>query len=217
MKDFLSRFQGKPLDKKQIAMAMHLCYMNAKALLDEAKLLKENGRHARAISLAILALEEFGKIPLICDVIMHGAHDTNAWRKFWQAFRSHRTKQIVCSTYGNKFLRVVGNKYEVEFPVGTEPLIDKFKQLGFYVSFFEDQFILPEHFAKDNSEWLDWLLAVADERIGSFEPLHSSLESSERLVNKGIDLLKAMRGAKSPDELKGAITEYLEAQRRDGV
>jgi AbiV family abortive infection protein len=210
MKDFLSRFEGKPLDKKQIAKAMHLCYINAKDLFDEAKLLKENGRNARAISLAILALEEFGKIPIICDTIIYQADDTNAWRKFWRAFRSHRTKQIVCSTYGNRLLHMIGKGYEVEFPLGIEPMIDKFKQLGFYVSFFEDQFILPKDFADDNSEWLDWLLAVADERIASFEPLHSSLESSERFLNRGIDFLKAMKSAKSPDELKGAIKSYLE-------
>lgn len=217
MKDFLSRFKGKPLDKKQIATAMHLCYVNARALLDEAKLLKENGRNARAISLTILALEEFGKIPLIYDMIVYEARDTNAWREFWRAFRSHRTKQIVFSTYGNRLVRVFGNEYEIEFPLGIEPLIDKYKQIGFYVSFFEDQFILPEHFAKDNSEWLDWLLAVADERISSFEPLHSSLEGSERFLNKGIDFLKAIGGARSPDELKEAITEYLETRWGDGV
>ena len=217
MKDFLSRFKGKPLDKKQIAKAMHLCYINAKALLNDAKLLKENGRNARAISLAILALEEFGKIPIICDTIRYQADDTNAWKKFWREFRSHRTKQTVCATYGNKFLRMIGYEYEVEFPLGVEPMIDKFKQLGFYVSFFEDQFILPEDFADDNSEWLDWLLAVADERVASFEPLHSSLESSEKFLNKGRDFIKAIRGAKSPDELNGVIRGYLKTRRLDGV
>lgn len=217
MKDFLARFKGKPLDKKQIAMAMHLCYANAGALIDEAKLLKENGRNARAISLAILALEELGKIPLICEMIRYRADDADAWRKFWQDFYTHRTKQIVCSSYGEQVLRVCGHGYEVEFPSGIEPLIDKFKQLGFYVSFFEDQFILPEHFAKDNSEWLDWLLAVADERIASFEPFHSSLESSERFLDKGMDFVKAIGSAKSLDELKEALKEYLKTRWGDGV
>lgn len=112
---------------------------------------------------------------------------------------------------------MIGYEYEVEFPLGVEPMIDKFKQLGFYVSFFEDQFILPEDFADDNSEWLDWLLAVADERVASFEPLHSSLESSEKFLNKGRDFIKAIRGAKSPDELNGVIRGYLKTRRLDGV
>jgi len=209
MKDFIAKFRGKPLDEKQIAIGMHLCYMNAIALVDDSRLLKENGRHARAFSLAILALEELGKIPLILNMILYRVDDANAWQEFWRKFNSHQTKLEVWSTYGKLFLRVLNRDYETEFPAGVEPLLDKLKQLGFYVNFFSDQFVFPEDFAKDNSEWIDWLLAVIDERIASFKPLHGSLEDSERLTGRAIELLTVTREAKSPDELKRILSEWI--------
>jgi len=209
MKDFIAKFRGAQLDKKQIAIGMHLCYMNAIALMDESRLLKENGHHARAFSLAILALEELGEIPLILNTVLYRADDDNAWQKFWRLFNLHQTKLKVWSTYGKLFLRVLNRDYETEFPAGVEPLLDKLKQLGFYVNFFSDQFVFPEDFAKDNPEWIDWLFAVVDERIASFKPLHGSLEDSERLTGRAIELLTVTREAKSPDELKRILSEWI--------
>ena len=213
MKDFMSGFKGQPIDKKQIALGMHSCYMNAKALADEAKLLKENGHFARALSLTILALEELGKIPLICDMILYGADDTEGWRKTWKKFQSHRIKLGVWTFYGKRLLNVFGKGYESELPSGIEPLADKFKQLGFYVSFFKGKFLLPEDFSKDNYEWLEYFLTVLDERISSFEPLHGSLERSEKFIDRGVEFLATVKKAKTKDELKKILSDWL-SQRR---
>jgi len=183
--------------------------MNAKALVDEAKLLKENDHFARALSLAILALEELGKIPLICNMILYHKDDTEAWHKAWNEFQSHRFKLGVWTVYGKQLLSVLGKSYESEFPSGIEPLTDKFKQLGIYVSFFKGKFILPEEFAKDNYEWLEYFLGILEERIARFEPLHGSLASSERFVDMGIELLSTVKKAKSKDELKKILADWV--------
>jgi len=209
MKDFLSGFKGQPLDKRQIAAGMHLCYTNARTLADEAKLLKENGYYARALSLTILGLEELGKIPLILDMILCPADDAEAWRRAWQELQSHKVKLGVMTVYGRQVLRVLGKSFETELPLGIEPLANKFKQLGFYVTFFKDRFILPEEFAKENYEWLDWLLLVLRERISSFERLHGSLQNSERFTDEAVEFVATVRQAKTRSERKKMVSDWL--------
>ncbi len=209
MKDFMSGFRGQPIEKKQIAAGMHLCYMNASALADEARLLKEHGHHARALSLTILALEELGKIPLICNMILFRANYAEAWDKSWKEFQSHKIKLGVWTTYGKRLLCALGKGYEVELPSGIEPLADKFKQLGFYVSIFKDQFLYPEDFTKNNNEWLDYFMAISDERISSFKPLHGSLENSEKFLDKAVDFLTTAKEAKTIDELKDKLSHWI--------
>ena len=189
-----------------------MCYINARSLAKESRLLKENGYHARALSLAILALEELGKIPLICNMILCRKDDAEAWRKAWKEFQSHRFKLGVWTVYGKRLLNMLGKGHESEFPSGIEPLADKFKQLGFYTSFFKGEFILPEEFAKDNPEWLNYFLELLEERIARFEPLHGSLESSESFTERGIDLLATVEKAKSTDELKKILSAWISQQ-----
>lgn len=209
MKNFISGFRGRPLDEKRIAAGMHLCFMNVRTLADEARLLRENGHYARALSLTILALEELGKIPLICNMILYKADDAKAWRKFWKEFQSHRIKLGVWTTYGKRILHALGRNYETELPSGIEPLADKFKQLGFYVTFFKDQFLYPEQFTKDNHEWLDYFIAILDERVISFEPLHGSLEDSEKFIDRAVEFLATVKEAGTMDELKEILSNWI--------
>ncbi len=214
MKNFLSGFKGQPLNKKQLATGMHFCYINAKSLADEVRLLKENGHFSRALSLTILALEELGKIPLICNMILYRENDAEAWRKSWKELQSHKLKLGVWTVYGKRLLRVLGKSYKTELPAGIEPLADKFKQLGFYVSFFKGQFLLPEDFSKDNQEWLEFFLSILDERLASFERFHSSLEGSEKFIDDAREFLITVKRAKTRDQLKEIITDWVSQRVR---
>jgi len=217
MKEFISGFSGKPLDKKQIAKGMHLCYMNARALRDEAILLKQNNHHARALSLIILGLEELGKIPMFCNMILLRADEVEAWRKPWKELQSHKVKLGVWTTYGKRVLSVLGKGYEVELPSGIEPLVDKFKQLGFYVTFFKGQFLYPENVAEDNHDWFEYFQGILDERIKSFEPLHGSLEKSTELTDKAEKFVTTMKKAKTKDELKEMISHWISQYASNGT
>lgn len=214
MKELFSGFRGKPLDKKQIAAGTHLCFMNARSLSDEARLLRKNGNNARALSLIILALEELGKIPLIVNTMLYKRNDAKAWRDFWKVFQSHRIKLGVWTIYGKQILHLLGKNYETELPSGIEALADKFKQIGFYVTFFEDQFIFPEKFTKDNRDWLDFFLAILDERITSFDPLYGTFENSEKFIDRGIEFLATVKGAKTEDEMKKIVTLWISQHRQ---
>jgi AbiV family abortive infection protein len=211
--DFMAGFKDKPLDREQIVRGMYSCYLNAKNLLCEARLLKENGHPARALGLGILALEELGKIPLICNMLLVAKNNADIWKQFWRKFHFHQVKLRITSSYGKALLSSLGKKYKTEFPLGITTPLDKLKQLGFYVTLFAGEFVLPEDFAKDNPKMLDYVFAIADERITDWEPLHGSLESSGQFVDRSEDFFKELaafgKEMKSFDEFKSKLPEWL--------
>lgn len=121
----------------------------------------------------------------------------------------HKLKLSVWSVYGKLLAKFPGKGYETKFEEGIESLADKFKQLGFYVTFFKGEFLYPEDMVKNNYEWLEYFLEIANERVASFEPIHGSLESSKRIVDGGEELIKIVKKAKTKEELKEMITRYL--------
>ncbi len=69
------RNRGK-LSVAQMVEGMNAARKNGRPLLEEAKLLFEAERYARACSLAILAIEECGKTPILRGML--AAHDDKA-------------------------------------------------------------------------------------------------------------------------------------------
>jgi len=93
--------------------------------------------------------------------------------------------------------KLLGKRYKLELEPGVEPLVDKFKQLGFYVNFFQDQFLYPENIAKDNYEWLDYFQRILDERIKGWEPLYGSLAGSIKFMDKAEKFVATVKKAKT--------------------
>src|SRR5690349_5669061 len=75
-----SKRKNTPLTKEQIATLLHFCFCNAKDLYEEAELLRENQKYARAFYLCCAALEELAKIPLALNAIFIPKEDRIAWR-----------------------------------------------------------------------------------------------------------------------------------------
>jgi len=66
---------------------------NARSLVDDARLLLEAKRYARAFALAELAAEELGKLILVAGTAIRVALDLEVdWRRFWHRFRHHPSK-----------------------------------------------------------------------------------------------------------------------------
>jgi len=101
-KDLNSLFRENYIDDAQIASAMHLSFCNAVELLEEAELLFERKRYARAFGLAVLALEELAKPPLLLNALFIEKGDQKTWQAFWKALHSHQHKQGVWSAYGKR-------------------------------------------------------------------------------------------------------------------
>jgi AbiV family abortive infection protein len=81
------------LSIEQIEQACETAFANATDLLDEADLLRKEGRCARAYFLAHIACEELGKLPVLTTlaVSLRMGHPVD-WRKIDRVLRSHEGK-----------------------------------------------------------------------------------------------------------------------------
>ena len=129
------RYEG-PLSKPKTAEAIGLCLKNSDELIQDARLLFTHGRYARAFALAIVSLEEVGKIPMLTRALSFHAMETHQWKHFWKRFRSHVEKrQLTAGLYsistgsGSAHLILVRWMKERHWEKETEAL----KQMAFYV------------------------------------------------------------------------------------
>ena len=103
MLDFLqksSNRQNFPLSKEQVPTLLHFCYCNARDLYEEAALLRDHKKYARALFLCTIAFEELAKIPIATNALFIAPECTRSWKGFWKTFNAHSHKQRVAKSYG---------------------------------------------------------------------------------------------------------------------
>jgi AbiV family abortive infection protein len=81
------------LSPKQVADGMGAASRNAKRLLEDAEILLKAKRYPTAVSIAILAIEEVGKCPILRSLAT--AKNGEMLKEGWKAYRSHRTKNVM--------------------------------------------------------------------------------------------------------------------------
>lgn len=200
---------------------MHLCFVNASNLTRDAEgLLTESPD--RAISLSILAWEEIGKIYLLCTA---AAKAPIEWQEIKKELRlmSHIHKQEVFAGYGKDFLNSlltsIGKEPDEEIPSRLAPLLNKLKQLGFYVDCFQGEFISPVDFGRDNSGWAIWLLEKAKERLESIRMMHHSEKSSINVARVAAIAAKRLKEKsseiESAEEVYNVIGEILSMKKQN--
>lgn len=132
---FLSSPQpyNKAVDVELVANGISKALTNANELLSDAKLLLNNGRFARSVSLSILAIEERGKVELLKALLLW---DVGKIASGWREANSHKKKNFM---WGYPLLKMldVREKEVVERLTGPgsdlSEYLDRTKQLGFYV------------------------------------------------------------------------------------
>jgi AbiV family abortive infection protein len=82
-------FRG-PMSPQQIADGMNAVARNALRLHEDAKLMLAGSRYPSACMLAVLSVEEAGKVPILRQLAC--AKDKQAANKAWRAFSDHREK-----------------------------------------------------------------------------------------------------------------------------
>jgi AbiV family abortive infection protein len=83
------RYTG-PLIPAQAASGIDAAMRTARSLLRDSKLLLENERWQRATALAILAIEEMGKVEILRSILL--ARDAGELVTEWRTYRSHTRK-----------------------------------------------------------------------------------------------------------------------------
>ncbi|WP_437412965.1 AbiV family abortive infection protein [Sinorhizobium meliloti] len=87
----LTQYKG-PLTPSQAAEGIALARANAARLIADAELLLESDRHASATALAILAIEELGKVQVIKIIALQSGEAE--LKQAWRDYRSHRAKNV---------------------------------------------------------------------------------------------------------------------------
>ncbi len=167
-----------PVTAAEVARGTHLCWKNAVDLLADARVLVTAGRHARALSFTILALEELAKPPLLWQLDTSAA--TPEWRTFWRdSFVRHGPKQDSIGVYGELLRQIGAGIYGSFLPTSVLGALDRLKQWGLYVDCVNNRFQAPDDLDLTVVPILDPVFAFAEERADSFGKLHASVALSE--------------------------------------
>jgi AbiV family abortive infection protein len=211
--EFLRTIRTGQLSVDEIGVGMHKCFTNASELIQDAELLLES-RPGRALSLAVLAIEEVAKTILLAKAAARAARASLSWNDLQEDLdlRSHKHKQEVFAAYGEALLNKIsenGTWYDQKLPGDLCPLLDFMKQLGFYVDVANGQFISPSEFGSDNKAWAEWLISVVKERLISFSKIHATKEGSIKAARNAAELAKLISEAADEKQLKEKIHEFI--------
>lgn len=134
----LDQYRGR-LTASQIAAGMNAANANAKRLADVAVTLLEGGNHPLAASIAVLSIEEAGKVPILRYLSVARTDDEVS--QCWRDYRSHTKKNVMwlfpqLVEEGARRLDEFRSLFDedAEHPF----LLDQLKQLGFYTDCLGD-------------------------------------------------------------------------------
>jgi AbiV family abortive infection protein len=128
----LNSYKGK-LSPEQIAEGINVANKNAYRLARDAKVLCDAGRYPSAASLAILSIEESGKVSILRKLAL--ARNETELAESWREYRSHTKKNV---TWLMPELFVKGARRLEDFRLlfdnaSNHPyVLDQLKQIGFY-------------------------------------------------------------------------------------
>ncbi|MBI5762453.1 MAG: AbiV family abortive infection protein [Planctomycetes bacterium] len=218
--EFIQKQRKGTLSVDEIGSGMHMSFVNAVALIEDAEILLKR-RPGRSISLAVLAIEEIAKVVMLADAALRAAISPVDWTVIQKdlGLRSHQNKQFVFAAYGRSILKKIAsnagksNYYENPVPEGIVPLLDYFKQLGFYVDLVNGRFTSPQEFGMDNRKWAKWLIKVAKERLASIEHLHCTKAKSIKLAREAAELARIAAGSSGNADLIKKIKLFLQRKR----
>jgi AbiV family abortive infection protein len=135
----LTYYKGA-LSPTQAADGIALARRNATRLIADAELLLESDRNPSSAALAILAIEELGKVQVIKRIVLQ--LDSNDLKKAWKDYRSHSAKNVMWIL---PQLVAEGARTMLQLRPATEidgehtKILDSVKQLSFYTDCFNDK------------------------------------------------------------------------------
>jgi AbiV family abortive infection protein len=138
MKSHLRSYSG-PLGPPQIAEGIAAAQSNARRLIEDAKVLLEAGRFPSASALAILAMEERGKVQILKRLAL--VSEPAEVKLVWREYRSHRAKNagwIIPTLVGQGARTMHALSDAVDADGEHAGLLDALKQISFYTDCLGD-------------------------------------------------------------------------------
>jgi len=147
---------------------------NARSLADDAQILLDDGRYARAYAIAELGAEELGKLLMLGNVaIFRALGESIDWARFWRRFYDHSPKasniSLLDYMYGSKFSQWASGDLEaikadeagLEEAARQAAIMAIAKNRALYVDWREGKLLSPE--ASIPKDWAEQMTkAVAD-------------------------------------------------------
>lgn len=127
------RSYSGPLDAAQLHEGINKAQHNSLRLIHDAKLLLEHGRYPSATALAILAIEERGKVAVLKRLAI--VSEPADLKKTWKDYRSHRAKNagwIVPELVRDGARTLIAMAPAVDKGAEHTALLDNLKQIAFY-------------------------------------------------------------------------------------
>jgi len=128
----LNGYRGK-LSPQQIAEGINVAKKNSYRLVRDAEFLCEAGRYPSAASLAILSIEESGKVSILRQLAL--ARDEKEIAECWRDYRSHTKKNVAWLSpqlFVNGARRLEDFRPLFDAESNHPFLLDQLKQIGFY-------------------------------------------------------------------------------------
>ena len=151
LKRKLDSYKGK-LTPQQIADGMNAALENAKRLVEDAKTLLNAGRFPTAASLAILSIEESGKLPILRSLAL--ARNDGEIKETWKEYRSHTKKNTMwlLPQLVAQGARKLDDMRQLFDESSEHPyLLDQIKQIGFYTDCLgQANWSKPAHVIEEN-------------------------------------------------------------------
>jgi AbiV family abortive infection protein len=204
------QFKGR-LTLKQIAEGMTAAQKNALALLDDARILFAARRFSSASFMAITAIEEYGKLPILSSMTFTPDSDL---KKRWEAYRDHRSKNSrwVLPEFVDSEPRTIEELASITRREAEHTKnLDELKQLCLYTDCLEGvKWSQPDDLPSTSPERLASYLLSAAQRIISAKPF------SEEFL--GLEEKHLSRLGEAPlAERKLAIAALLREAREKGI
>ena len=191
-KKAISQYQ-EPLTPQEVAAGMNAARRNAARLLEDAKRLFEAKSYASAASIAILSIEESGKLSLLRGIAT--ADGEKELKAEWRAYRDHQSKNV-----GWIFAELVANGARrltdfspVQDPNSDHPaVIGTVNQLGFYTDCYGDRHwsepieVIDERLAKT-------MLAVAEIKCPTHETSTREIELWVKHIHRGVSKAEGLQ------------------------
>lgn len=178
------------LDVDQLEHAYIMVYENASELLEEASILYDNERYARAYFLAQIAHEEIGKLPMILHEATRAANkEKHDWKKFYKRLRSHAAKNQVNVVFDN-LLEEPNFNWDFKEIKNDVKRLNILKNASLYSDLDENKFVKPSAIVNKDS---------AHSRIKAVE-VYMQLMTSAKLHEPGI--IKSVSNADSVKKVR---------------
>lgn len=160
------------LDAEQLENAYIVVYQNAIDLLEEAKILYNNQRYARAYFLAQISFEEIGKLPIILHETTRATFkEEHDWKKFYRRLRSHNAKNEMNVIF-NAFLEKPNLDWDFKEIKDEVKRLNILKNASLYSDLDGSKFVKPSSVVSKDSAYSRIQVAESHLEVMTLTDLH---------------------------------------------